>query len=191
MFWFRSERPKPTATKGRRLSAFVLVAGLTLQFIGLPTIANAVSKGSSTGLDLPRFVSLKSERVNMRVGPGRDYRVEWLFTKRGLPMEVIQEFGNWRKVRDSEGAEGWVFQSLLSGDRTALVTPWADAEKDEPVPLTAKPGEQARIIARMAPGVLAEVDTCADGWCHIEVGETEGYAKQIHLWGVYPNEVID
>ena len=74
-----------------------------------------------SGLPVPRFVSLKSGRVNVRVGPGEDYKIAWVFVKSGLPIEVVQEFDNWRQIRDSDGATGWVFQSLLSGKRTAVV----------------------------------------------------------------------
>ena len=85
--------------------------------------AQDVRRGPS-GLPLPRFVSLKSGRVNSRIGPGVNYSVDWLYLKPGLPMEIIQEYDNWRRVRDADGAEGWVNQSLLSGRRTAIAAPW-------------------------------------------------------------------
>src|SRR5690348_10149454 len=77
-----------------------------------------------SGLPLPRFVSLKSGRVNSRIGPGVNYAIDWMYLKPGLPMEILQEFDNWRKVRDSDGAEGWINQSLLSGKRTGIAAPW-------------------------------------------------------------------
>ena len=77
-----------------------------------------------SGLPLPRFVSLKSGRVNSRIGPGVNYAVDWMYLKPGLPMEIIQEYDNWRRVRDPDGAEGWINQSLLSGRRTAIAAPW-------------------------------------------------------------------
>lgn len=153
------------------------------------------NRGAS-GLLLPRFVSLKAQRVNMRVGPGTKYKVEWMYTKRGLPLEILQEYDNWRKVRDSEGAEGWINQSLLSGKRTALVAPWKSGEKNEYLPLVAKPEEQGRVIAQVEPGVLAEIDECNNGWCRVEIdntvtGSISGYAKQVQLWGVYPDETLE
>ena len=130
----------------RRLSLFstacLAMAGLTVSPLldtGLDlesgavfdTQAQAAAKGPS-GLPLPRFVSLKAKRVNLRVGPGQNYAVAWLYTKAGVPMEVIQEYDNWRRVRDAEGTEGWVYQSLLSGERTAVTAPWKMGEaKDE------------------------------------------------------------
>jgi SH3-like domain-containing protein len=74
-------------------------------------------------------VSLKATRVNLRIGPGRDYAVAWLYTSPGVPMEVIQEYDNWRRVRDAEGTEGWVYQSLLSGERTATAAPWKSCKR--------------------------------------------------------------
>jgi len=81
---------------------------------------------TSSGLPIPRYVSLKSDHVNVRAGPTKDNDVAWVFTRSGLPVEITAEFENWRRVRDSEGAEGWVYHSLLSGRRTAVVTMKSD-----------------------------------------------------------------
>src|SRR6187401_2096362 len=88
----------------------------------LPCHAAGDAAGSASGLPVPRYVSLKSDRVNVRAGPTKDHAVAWVFTRPGLPVEVTAEFENWRRIRDSEGAEGWVYHSLLSGKRTAVVT---------------------------------------------------------------------
>ncbi len=140
----------------------------------------------TSGLPLPRYVSLKSARVNMRVGPGRDYMVDWMYMKRGLPMEVIQEYDTWRKVRDAEGNEGWVLHSLLSGDRTAIVAPWE--EKDTMIEMRARPSSDSRVVARLEPGVIAPVSACENGWCEMEVPGAHGYVAQKQVWGVYPDE---
>ena len=89
--------------------------------------ADGTALGKS-GLPVPRFVSLKAGRVNVRVGPGEDYKVAWVFTRPALPVEIIQEFDTWRRIRDSDGSVGWVFHSLLSGKRTAVVAPWTTGE---------------------------------------------------------------
>ena len=94
--------------------------------------AGEVATGSVSGLPIPRFVSLKSDRVNVRSGPNKDQEVRWVYTHAGMPVEITAEFENWRRIRDWEGAEGWVYHSLLSGKRTAMVIPKA---KDELVPL--------------------------------------------------------
>jgi SH3-like domain-containing protein len=113
------------------LTATVIVPAGPFGLSG-PGVAHAQSAGKGpSGLPLPRFVSLKATRVNLRIGPGRDYAVAWLYTRPGVPMEVIQEYDNWRRVRDAEGTEGWVYQSLLSGDRTATVAPWKAASGQE------------------------------------------------------------
>jgi SH3-like domain-containing protein len=151
--------------------------------------ASALAAGEqikTSGLPLPRYVSLKSARVNMRVGPGRDYMVDWMYMKRGLPVEVIQEYDTWRKVRDSEGNEGWVLHSLLSGDRTAIVAPWDDS--GELIELRARPDSNSRIVAKLERGVVAPVQACEDGWCELEISGVHGYVAQKQVWGVYPNE---
>ena len=107
----------------------------------MPRRFNAASVVGKSGLQVPRFVSLKAGRVNVRVGPGEDYKIAWVFTRTGLPIEVIQEYDTWRRIRDSDGAVGWVFNSLLSGKRTAVVTPWS---KGEPQPIHADATAECR-----------------------------------------------
>ena len=95
--------------------------------------ALAEQKGSASGLPIPRYVSLKSDRVNLREGPSKDHRTTWVFQRAGLPVEITGEFEIWRKVRDSEGAEGWVLHSLLSGRRTVLIAPWKKGVEFDPL----------------------------------------------------------
>lgn len=172
------------------LSLSIISVGLSLSGSNLSTSAMAETTGPS-GLPLPRFVSLKSQRVNMRVGPGRDYKVEWMYTKAGLPLEILQEYDNWRKVRDFEGEEGWILQSLLSGKRTAIVSPWKRDEKDGLLSLKDAPENNATVLAQLEPGVLIKVNECEKGWCRIQADRFKGYALQDQLWGVYPDEKID
>lgn len=153
-------------------------------------IAQAAKIGAS-GLPLPRYVSLKSNRTNMRVGPGRDYKVDWMFTRRGLPIEILQEFDNWRKVRDPDGAEGWVLKSLLSGKRTAIIAPWKRGEATAFVKLYDRPLETTGTVAKIRPGVIAQVDECVEGWCKMSINGHDGYIKQAQLWGVYPDETLE
>jgi SH3-like domain-containing protein len=152
------------------------------------TSDTGIRTGRKSGLPVPRFVSLKTGRVNVRVGPGENYRIAWVFTKPGLPIEIIQEFDTWRRVRDSDGAVGWILQGLLSGKRTAVVAPWGGGY---PRPIRAKATPDANTTAYLAPGVLGEIDRCRGGWCSI-VGEGfSGWIEQDQLWGVYPGEEID
>jgi SH3-like domain-containing protein len=147
-----------------------------------------IGQGTVTGLPTPRYVSLKSDRVNLREGPSKDNRVAWVFQRAGLPVEVTAEFETWRRIRDAEGTEGWVLHSLLSGRRTALVAPWA---KSDTFPLIERADEKAVVLARLQPGVIATIKKCDGTWCRIVVQDVDGYMRQERLWGVYPNEKIE
>lgn len=141
-----------------------------------------------SGLPIPRFVSLKSDRVNVRKGPSTDQAIVWVFSRAGLPVEVIAESENWRRVRDSEGADGWVFHSLLSGRRTVLVEPWS--KDHQSVPLYGNNSTNARVVAELETGVLGNVLSCDGAWCRLSVNDFEGYVEQDKLWGVYRGETI-
>ncbi len=145
--------------------------------------------GSQSGLPVPRFVSLKSDKVNMHIGPAKTYEVKWLYQRAGLPVEIIAEFETWRRIRDAEGTEGWVYHSLLSGRRTGMVTTKA---ADDLVPLYDKPDDRGTLTARLERGVVASVKRCTgEGWCFVTGRGFEGYVQQTRLWGVYPNEKVD
>lgn len=178
--------PAPTA----RLPAAILALGLAIAFggAGRAGAAEPIGTGSASGLPVPRFVSLKSDRVNLREGPSKDHRTSWVFQRAGLPVEITAESETWRRIRDSEGAEGWVLHSLLSGRRTALVAPWS---KQGPLPLVAKPEAKADIVAQLQPGVLASVKTCNGKWCRLSGNGFDGWLQQDRLWGVYPEEKVE
>lgn len=163
-----------------------MVAGL---LAGAPAaFAAGQQTGTVTGLPTPRFVSLKSDRVNLREGPSKEHRTTWIFQRAGLPVEITAEFDVWRRIRDSEGAEGWVLHSLLSGRRTALVDPW---RKNETIPLRAKPSAQAAVAAHLQNGVMGQLKKCDGVFCRI-IGEGfDGWVEQSRLWGAYPNEKFD
>jgi SH3-like domain-containing protein len=144
--------------------------------------------GPVSGLAMPRFVSLKTDRVNVRQGPTRNQEVTFTFQRIGLPVEITAEFENWRRIRDSEGAEGWVMQGLLSGRRTALVAPWS---KDLTVALRSRPDAASAPVALLQPGVLASIKGCAAEWCQIAGEGFDGYIEQDRVWGAYPGEAIE
>jgi len=172
----------------RRLSPLVLaVAGAAALATLAPQLA-AQDEQRGTGLPLPRFVSLKSDNVNVRRGPGQEYEIAFTFVRAELPVEITQEFDNWRKIRDSDGAEGWVFHSLLSGKRTALVAPW---EASGPFPARRSANGDAAVVAYLEPRVIADVGECTGTWCLISVQGHEGWIAQERLWGVYPDEVFE
>jgi SH3-like domain-containing protein len=150
--------------------------------------AQTVTLGPS-GLPLPRFVSLKSGRVNSRIGPGLNYSVDWMYVKAGLPMEIVQEYDTWRKVRDAEGAEGWINQSLLSGRRTAIVAPWRRG-KQGTVEMLDGPDKTAPVTALVQPGAMGRIESCDGTWCEMTLAGHTGWVEQALLWGAYPGEKI-
>lgn len=146
----------------------------------------------TSGLPVPRYVSLKSDRVNLRNGPGTDYPTSWVFKRAGLPLEVVKEFEGWRQVRDADGTSGWVLQSFLSGRRTALVLPW-ELKPDKPAPrvqLRNDDSESAKVVAVVEAGVIANVLSCDGRWCLVSIANYRGYIEQKKLWGVYEREVV-
>lgn len=168
-------------------------SAISLLVAFLATSAWAQRPGSNgSGLPLPRYVSLKSDRVNLRAGPGTDYPTAWVFNRAGLPLEVIKEFETWRQVRDADGATGWVMQSFLSGRRTALVLPWElkDGKPAPQVDIRNSDSESARAIAKVEAGVIANIHECDGRWCQVTIGTFRGYIEQKKLWGIYENEVV-
>jgi SH3-like domain-containing protein len=160
---------------------------LLLLALCAPALAANPQMGAS-GLPLPRFVSLKSDRVNVRQGPSGDHKVAWTYLRAGLPVEITAEFDNWRKIRDSEGAEGWVLQGLLSGRRTALVAPWG---KGRLFDLLQHGRNGAAVKAKLESGVLVSVRGCNGNFCRVDAEKAEGFMKQDELWGVYPGEKVE
>ena len=150
--------------------------------------AGELASGTVSGLPVPRFVSLKPDRVNVRAGPNKDQDVRWVYTRAGMPVEITAEFENWRRIRDWEGAEGWVYHSLLSGKRTAVVVP---SLKDELVPLYDEADLESAVVARLQSGVLTFIKSCTGKWCQVSGKNFSGYIVQERLWGAYPNEKVE
>ena len=173
--------------RNRALLATRFTAIFCVFFWLFSQIANAQEpqKGPVSGLPVPRYVSLKSDRVNVREGPSKEHPTVWVYTHAALPVEITAEFETWRKIRDWEGAEGWVLHSLLSGRRTALVAPW----KKQPQLLTADDHQTA--LAKLSPGVVGSVRNCDGKWCRISGKDFDGYIQQENLWGAYPGEKFE
>ena len=172
--------------RGLRVAVLVVVAALTCAAPARG--AGEMSAGPKSGLPVPRFVSLKPDRVNVRGGPTRDHEVTFVYTRSGLPVEITAESDNWRRIRDWEGSEGWVYHSLLSGRRTAVATP---KDKNQLVPLYDSGDSNAAVIARLQAGVLATVKRCTGNWCRLVGPGFDGWVVQEQLWGVYPNEKVE
>ncbi len=168
---------------------FTAVPGLLAPDCGFWPSAQAQSlKRGPSGLPLPRFVSLKSKKVNVRRGPGQKYDIAWQFRRSGLPVEIVQEFGNWRKIRDAEGDEGWIFHSLLSSERAVIVAPWAGKETFD---LRTSASGETTIIAYLEARVISEIVQCDGQWCQIRGPGYNGWISQANLWGVYPDEQVE
>jgi SH3-like domain-containing protein len=179
----RLRRPINAFAVGRRA---VLALGLALLLA--PRAATADPVGPVTKLPLPRFASLKTDRVNLREGPSKDHATKWVYERAGLPVEITAEFEIWRKVRDSEGVEGWVLHSLLSGRRTALVTP---SKKGENSKLYTRASASGDLAATLQSGVIVNIRRCDGAWCLVDGDGFKGYIEQEKLWGVYPDEKIE
>lgn len=174
-------RPKPNAAKRPATPAAVPVP--------VPVPAPAPdkpaepTKGSVTGLQLPRFVALRADEVYMRLGPGKRYPIEWVYKRRDLPVQIEREFEEWRLVRDPDNTKGWVHQATLAPRRTGVViggeqTLRRDARDD------------AAAVARLKPGVIVRLRTCEAGsdWCQTQVQDYRGWMKRSEVWGVLPGE---
>jgi SH3-like domain-containing protein len=140
--------------------------------------------GADSGLPLPRWVALASDRVNMRTGPGPRYPISWSYQRRGLPVEIVDEHEYWRQIREQDGTKGWVHKSMLTGKRSALVMGSIQDVRDQPSPVgdvevQAEPGVQVRLLA------------CRDAvWCEVQVAGRKGFMAREGLWGLYPGETF-
>jgi len=182
--------PKSMPRQKSQLAAFsAFLVGALIVLSTAP--ASAQKRGAEIG-NLPRFVSIKADPVNLRTGPGQQYPKAWVFRRAGLPVEIIQAHGTWRRVRDAEGTSGWISRYLLSRRRTALVLPWEVKKSAAPVYVDLKSSKQrnAKTIARLEAGSLADLKSCDGQWCRVAIEQFTGYILQSTLWGVYPSEKI-
>jgi len=175
-------RGRSTIVQARAASAALLTLALAAGS------ARAGGDAATSGLPVPRFVSLKTERVNVRGGPDKDHDVAWIYTRVGWPVEITAEFENWRRIRDSDGTEGWVYHSLLSGKRMAVVQL---KSKTGLAPLYASPDDHSAVAAQLQSGVLGTLKSCTGTWCRLVGQGFDGWLQQNSLWGVYPDEKVE
>lgn len=174
------------------LTVLLSVLFLVVFFPALPVVAQA----ESTGLPLPRFVSLRANEVNLRTGPGTRYPIEWTYTRKDLPVEIVAEFENWRKIRDWQGIEGWVHQTMVSSRRMMVVT-------GQTRTLYSAPEENAPPVAKAETGVFGRLWQCprSKEFCKVELeitkednqkdGTMQGWMRRDELWGVHKGEVVE
>lgn len=167
------------------LGLFVAVAALLPFSIAAQTGVDNRPLGDS-GLPLPRFVSIGKSEANVRRGPGEDYPLLYQYRRRGLPVEIIAEYGQWRQVRDHEGAEGWMHARLLRGTRSVMVRQAANA-----LTLRNRPDAAGGVVALVQSGTIGRLEDCENGWCEVDLGSHEGWLQRDMLWGVYAFENLD
>lgn len=183
------ERPDMPVQKAARglagiFAAAMLMATFTASNTNSQSLPAVRVVTGESGLPVPRFVSLATDKANLRTGPGGRYPILWVYVQRNLPLEVTAEYGVWRRVRDMDGAVGWMHGRLLSGRRSAIVTGSIRV-------LRAKPDAAARPLLRLQPGVLAKVHGCESAWCRIEVRGKKGWLRRESLWGTFAGEKIE
>jgi len=160
----------------KQLTAIVFV----LCMLPAPLLA-----ANGSGLPIPRFVTLKNGEINVRTGPGTRYPIQWVYRRAGMPVEVIEEYDLWRKIRDVEGTTGWVHKTMLDGKRAIMV------KAKEPQILRSEPEMKARPLLKIEPMVTARLMECQLDWCRIQVTGRKGWMEKKYLWGVYPNEIFE
>ncbi|SNR80824.1 SH3 domain-containing protein [Puniceibacterium sediminis] len=165
------------------MKGWVAAAALALAVSGGVDAAQAAQeRGAVTNLPIPRFVSMKASEGNVRRGPSLTHRIDWVYKRRDMPLEVTAEYGHWRRVRDRDGAGGWVHYSLLSGVRTVLV-------EQDMLELHSRPEDKAPVVAKLALGVIARLGECETDWCELTAGGYSGWAVKRAMWGVDPAEL--
>lgn len=150
-----------------------------------PEAVDDPHKGSNTGLPLPRFAALKSDEVYMRVGPGTRYPIEWIYKRRGMPVEIIREFDVWRLVQDSDHVKGWMHQGTLTGRRGFLITSPQEV-------MRSSADEAAPAVAKLQQGVVGSLRHCdaTSDWCQVKVQGIGGWLKRDQFWGIEPGEAV-
>ena len=154
-----------------------MIARAHLSLVSIALALAGAPARAGDGSTLPHWASLRAAEVNMRVGPGEDYRIAWVYRRQHLPVHVLRVMEGWRLVQDQDGARGWVLQRLLSRERTFLVTGKAEVELRE------KADGGGRVLLRLAPGLTGRLGDCAGGWCKAELSGKTGYLPQGRLWG--------
>jgi SH3-like domain-containing protein len=155
---------------------------LSVCFCLLAGIAHA-QEASMDNLPLPRWAVIAVDEINLRTGPGKRYPIDWVIKKKGLPVEITQEFDSWRLIHEPGGSSGWVNRTMMSSVRNVMI------QHDQT--MFAKPDETTRIIARLQKGVVGRAVTCTPVWCRLKVESYEGWVPKDTLWGVYPQESFE
>ncbi len=170
-------------SSGRLLLLIALVAAFAASPTQSQTLIRKERAVGASGLPTPRFVSLGTDKANLRTGPGEQYPILWVYVREGVPLEITDEYGAWRRVRDMEGTTGWMHGALLSGKRKGIIS---GATRT----ITAEPDPAARALLRAEPGVVLAIESCGGGWCKVDIKGRTGWILQEYFWGTYSDETI-
>jgi SH3-like domain-containing protein len=146
---------------------------ISLAALALAFAAPVAAESAKT----PYWASIRAGEVNLRVGPGEDYRIAWVYHRVRLPLKVLRIKDGWRLVQDPDGAQGWMRSQFLTRQRTAFVRGSGAADMRE------NPASESRLLWRLAPGVVGLLGECQAGWCELDVGGRSGHVEASRLWG--------
>lgn len=177
---------RPPVRRSQALSkqTKAIIGALAVLLLVAAARAPAIAADEDAGLKVPRFVSLHSDDVNLRSGPGRQYPIEWVLKKKDMPVEIIAQFEHWRRIRDWEGTEGWVQEHMVAGKRTVIVV------KGAVRPVYRLPDPTSSEVARAQPGVIAQLLECRGPLCRVESDDISGWMRRSDIWGVLPDETV-
>lgn len=166
----------------RRRWVQAAVGGVLAVIVGICWVKAACAAGGGEP-PVPRFATLRADKVNLRAGPGDRYPIEWIYVRKDWPVEVVAQFDHWRRVRDWEGTEGWVHEKMITAHREVVVTGGVRG-------LRQSPEANGALVARAEPGVVARLEECRGDWCRIAAGDIAGWIQRADIWGVFPNETV-
>ena len=169
----RGHRIAPARTAG----VIALCALALIVLVACGRKSGETERVTPSGLPVPRYVTLKFDPVNARAGPGDDHRLLWVYHAKGLPVQIIAETADWRRICDPDGALSWVHKRSVDGRRTAMRL------QATPLPLRAQPRDSAGVVAYLAPRAVAQLDRCQTGWCRLRAGQSDGWTPQDQVWG--------
>lgn len=175
----------PYRTSPAAVTRAACIAAMALSILFGTTLPAIAETGRVTGLQLPRFVSLRPNEVNLRAGPGLRYPIQWVYQRANMPVEVIGEFETWRQIRDWQGTTGWVHEVMIQAQRTARIT------GNEPRLLRREPETGANPVAMLEPGVIGKLEICRNSWCQIRVEGHSGWLPRSHFYGIYAGETLE
>ena len=170
------------STKGMK---HLILSFFCLMIVVVPVRAQDSDPFKSTPYDIPRFVTIAKDKAYMRTGPGSRFPITWIYKRKNLPVEIVLEYENWRKIKDIDGSEGWVHLSLLSGRRYGAI------QADDMMKLHSKPSNESRVMAFLEPETIVKILSCGPQWCRIDAQGYKGWMPKASIWGVYADEIIE